>query len=232
MAALRCCSYNCRGWNSGSVFLRDFLDSFDLCFVQEHLSTIHEISHDFMSVSVSGKDSGSLLCGRPYSGCAILYRESFASCVLPITSCSKRFCAIKMLDSSGLSLLLISLYMPAECQPSSFTEYLNTLGELKGLLLSHQCDVNVLVGYFNEDFDRCSPLTRLLFNFINELSLCACDLSFRSSVGFTFEQGDGLAQSWIARSKHFSTYRMCTLFILALVYLITCHFVSYFKFSL
>ena len=100
------------------------LDSFDLCFLQEHwlhsyhLSRINEISDDFMSVNVSGMDSGSLLCGRPYGGCAILYRKSFASCVVPITSCSKRFCAIKMLDSSGLSLLLISLYMPAECQSS------------------------------------------------------------------------------------------------------------------
>ena len=132
-------------------------------------------------------------------------RKSFASCVVPITSCSKRFCAIKMLDSSGL---LISLYMPAECQSSSFTDYLNTPSELKGLLLSHQCDVNVLVGDFNVDFYRCSPLTRLLSDFINELSLCACDLSFRSSMGFTFERGNGLAQSWIDHilcSKHFST---------------------------
>ena len=89
-----------------------------------------------------------------------------------------------MLDSSGLSVLLISLYMPAECQSSSFTEYLNTLGKLKGFLHSHQCDGNILVGGFNVDFDRCSPLTRL---FINELSLCACDFSFRISVRCTFE---------------------------------------------
>ena len=130
MAALRCCSFNCRGWNSGSVFLHDFLDSFDLCFVQEHwlhsghLSRINEISHDFMSVSVSGMDSGSLLCGHPYGG---WYRKSFTSCVVPITSCSKRFCAIKMLDSSGLSLLLLSLYMPAECQSSSFTDLIHSV---------------------------------------------------------------------------------------------------------
>ena len=50
------------------MFLHDFLDSFDLCFVQEHwLRSDHlsTISHDFISVSVSGMDSGSLLCGRP-----------------------------------------------------------------------------------------------------------------------------------------------------------------------
>ena len=68
MAALnRCCSFNCRGWNSGSVFLKDYLDSFDLCFVQEHwlhsdhLNQINSINSDFLSVSVSGMDSGSLV---------------------------------------------------------------------------------------------------------------------------------------------------------------------------
>ena len=75
-----------------------------------------------MCVSVSDMDSGSVLCGRPYGGCAILYRKSFPSCVVPITSCFKRFCAIKLLDSSGLSLLVICLYMPAECQSSSFAD--------------------------------------------------------------------------------------------------------------
>ena len=117
MAALRCCSFNCRGWNSGSVFLKEYLDSFDLCFVQEHwLHSDHldKINSNFLSVSVSGMDSGSLLCGRPYGGCTILYRKSFAPCITPILSCSQCFCGVKVLHSSGLSHLLISLYMPAD----------------------------------------------------------------------------------------------------------------------
>ena len=77
-------------------------------------------------------------------------------------SCSDRFCGIKILDSTGLSFLLICAYMPAECHSSSFGDYLNTLGELKGCLATHQCDVNILVGDFNADFDRCSPSTTLL----------------------------------------------------------------------
>ena len=45
---------------------------------------------------------------------------------------------------------------------SSFVDYLHTLGELQGFLESQQCDVNILVGDLNVDFDRCSSLTRLL----------------------------------------------------------------------
>ena len=37
----------------------------------------------------------------------------------------------------------------------------------------------------------------VLRDFMSEMSLHACDLSFHSSVKFTFERGDGLARSWI-----------------------------------
>ena len=74
MAPLRCCSFNCRGWRSGISTLRDHIDSHNLCFVQEHwlhndhLNKINDISSDldFLSVSISGMNSGFLLCGRPY----------------------------------------------------------------------------------------------------------------------------------------------------------------------
>ena len=36
MAQLKSCSFNCRGWNNGVLTLKNFIDSLDLCFVQEH----------------------------------------------------------------------------------------------------------------------------------------------------------------------------------------------------
>ena len=62
MAQLRTCSFNCRGWNNGIHTLTHFIDSLDLCFVQEHwllsdqLHQINNVSPDFLSVSVSGMD--------------------------------------------------------------------------------------------------------------------------------------------------------------------------------
>ena len=81
MATLRCCSFNCRGWNSGSLFLSNVVDSFDLLLIQKHLLqhshlykiNINDISSDFCSTSVSGMDPYSLLIGRPFGGCSILY---------------------------------------------------------------------------------------------------------------------------------------------------------------
>ena len=151
MAQLKSCSFNCRGWNNGVLTLKNFIDSLDLCFVQEHwllsdhLHRINDLSSDFLSVSVSGVDSSVLLCGRPYGGCSILYRRNLASCVVPLESCSNHFCGVRFRDSTGLSMLLICVYMPSSSSSSLFNEYLNTLGELDGFIHSNQSDVVVIV---------------------------------------------------------------------------------------
>ena len=49
--------------------------------------------------------------------------------------------------------------MPAECRSSFFSDYLNTLGEIEGFIDTQQCDVNLLVGDFNVDFDRGGMLS-------------------------------------------------------------------------
>ena len=140
MAPLRCCSFNCRGWNSGILTLKNHIDSLDLCLVQEHwlhndhLYKIRDISPDFLSVSVSAMDNSVLLSGRPYGGCSIIYRKSLGMCITPLISCSDRFCGVKLCDSSGLSFLIVCVYMPAQCSSTSTDEYLNTLGELEGQL--------------------------------------------------------------------------------------------------
>ena len=69
---------------------------------------------------------------------------------------------------------------------------MNTLG---GFLESQQC---ILVGDFNVDFDRGGALGKLLLvDFQSELNLCTGDMSFHSSVSYTYEKEDGSARSWI-----------------------------------
>ena len=123
--------------------LSHFIDSLDLYFLQEHwllrdqLYLINNISPDFLSVSVCGMDNSELVCGRPYGGYSILYRKSLASCITPLDSCSNRFCVVKFNCSSGLSMLLVCVYMPSSSSSSYFSEYLNTLGELDGFIHSY-----------------------------------------------------------------------------------------------
>ena len=74
-------------------------------------------------------DSSLLHVGRPFGGCAILYRKSLSLCISPLSPSSNRFCAIKCCAvlSDGFSFLMFSVYMPYGNQASS---YLNTLGEI------------------------------------------------------------------------------------------------------
>ena len=87
--------------------------------------------------------------------------------------------------------------MPSDCGTASYSEYLNTLGELQGFIFSHSCDINIVVGDFNVDFDRGGHLASLLLDFMANLGLVASDLCFRSSIGYTYESDSGLARSWI-----------------------------------
>ena len=58
-------------------------------------------------------------------------------------------------------------------------------------------NVNMLIDDFNVDFCRDGCLSRLLLDFMSELDLCACDLSFCNSIHYTYERDDGLVRSWI-----------------------------------
>ena len=122
--------------NLPSLYPPSFRRNDFLYLFNDHLNDVGEISPDFISVGVSGMNDCDLLsCGRPYGGCSIFYRKSLSTCVSPLNSCSDRFCGVRLCDSSGLSYLLVCVYMPTCYRPDSYNVYLNTLGELEGFKL-------------------------------------------------------------------------------------------------
>ena len=85
--------------------------------------------------------------------------------------------------------------MPADSCPSSYTEYLNTLGEC------NHCDNVFVVGDFIVDFDRSSSRYKLLCELVFNLGLASCDLSFHDDIKFTYERDDGLCRPCILCSQ-------------------------------
>ena len=80
--------------------------------------------------------------------------------------------------SSYLALLIICVYLPSDCAPSS-SDYLNTVGELDGFIESQNANCNTLiVGDFNVDFSRQGSTTQSLQNFLQDNGLAAVDLKF------------------------------------------------------
>jgi len=121
----------------------------DICFTACYLIGFTLIFT--CNVSVRCVDCSMLVCGWPYGGCAILYQQSLFSSITPLLCDSNRFCAVKLHDSCGFSVLVVCVNMPAQSHSFCFDEYFGTIGELEGFL---ECDVNLLVGNFNVDFPR------------------------------------------------------------------------------
>lgn len=147
---LRIATYNCRGLNNGKCTISDLLQLHDICFIQEHWlfnENLLEINlhNDFLHVGVSSMDSSVLLHGRPYGGCAILFRKSIISSVSMLQTDAKRFCAVSLSNQFGSTLLLICVYLPtASASPSSSTDFLVVLGEIEGFIGTQSYD-NLLI---------------------------------------------------------------------------------------
>ena len=61
------------------------LNSFDVIFLQEHWLSVSELDKlnfdGFITSAISGFDDSVLLRGRPFGGCAILYRQNLVSSI-------------------------------------------------------------------------------------------------------------------------------------------------------
>ena len=81
------------------------------------------VSCRFSAVSVIGVDIGEFVCGRPYGGCAILYKTPLSF----YHAFSLHFKPFLCTENSGSFWFFINIYMP------SLSKYLDMLG----VLLSH-----------------------------------------------------------------------------------------------
>ena len=82
-------------------------------------------------------------------------------------------------------------------------DYLNILSEISGFIDSCRCDVNIIVGDFNVDFDRRGLLCDLLTTFMSDMNLTACDLFFRQEIKYTYERDDTMARSLFRKLEIF-----------------------------
>ena len=199
-SCLRLVFYNFRGWNSGVYFLKGIASSFDLCLIQEHWLFPNQLAlldfdHDFYSCAVSGMDDGVILSGRPFGGCAIIFRKSLLSIIQIIRVPAKRFCAIK-LRSDLTTFLLICAYLPTDYHTdTSVADFNVCLGEISGFIDSQSFD-HLIVGWdLNVDLASVSHRRTAIQDFMDSYDLRCID-SECGSITHTYERDDGLARSW------------------------------------
>jgi Reverse transcriptase (RNA-dependent DNA polymerase)/Endonuclease/Exonuclease/phosphatase family len=170
-------SYNCRGFNFvKSSYINNLLLNCDILFVQEHwlsdkqLPDLNHINAHFLSHAVCGFDNSEVLIGRPYGGCAILWRSDIQARVESVHTNSKRICAIRMCTDSW-NVLFINVYMPYEDGEGRSDDFCSQLTAIEYLMCQHSDCHIILGGDFNVDFSRNWFHTELLTDFCDNLNL-------------------------------------------------------------
>ena len=155
---LKLCTFNCKGHNLDRIeYMRTLIKECDLLLVQEHWyleCNINKLESEIGNVNVigtSGMDEQKLIRGRPYGGCAIVYRKDFKCTVIPVKSGCKRLCACILELHNKCRILVVNKYMPCDNE-NEISAYRDMLTEVSNIISDHNdIDHEVVGGDFNTD---------------------------------------------------------------------------------
>ena len=191
---LNVCTYNSRGHKPDRLsFIEKLMHECHVMFVQEHWYLQRDIFQlckniPFIDiVGTSGMDDTTLLTGRPYGGCAILYHKDLNWSVTTIDAESKRICACICNDPRGFRVLMVNLYMPCDTTGSR-PEFCVVLDEVSRIITDHSDIEYVIVGGdLNTDVSRLrSCHSSAIREFCADHSMRLCVDHSVSNVNFTY----------------------------------------------
>jgi exonuclease III len=191
-SSLQIVSYNCRGYNvTKRPYIQSLLPNTDILFLQEHwlsedqLRLLGDIDSNFIYTGVSGFDCSDVLNGRPFGGCAILWRSDVLASVTPLYNSSRRVCAIRMCVDN-LKFLFINVYMPYEGNDDTTSDFIDQLCFVEEII-NNNLDCHVIVGGdFNVDFTRNRLHTLMLDNFCVDMHLRPAAKHSTYSIDYTY----------------------------------------------
>ena len=103
--------------------------------------------------------------GRPFGGCAVLWKKNIALAITPVNTTSPRICAVEV-KSDQIKLMLITVYMPND-NISNSNLYGDILSEISSIICDYEHDV-IISGDLNVDYNRTnSQNLNLLKQFIH-----------------------------------------------------------------
>ena len=186
-------SYNSRGFNlSKQQYTKELLSKCSVLFLQEHwladsqLPILGSINDDFLFTGVSGFGNTNILSGRPYGGCAILWRSDIQATVNVLDVDSNRVCAMRLCNDV-YRFLFICVYMPYEGSESMTDEFADQLAMIENIIEANS-DCHVIIGGdFNVDLTRPWMHTSMLTSFCDSNGLCFGTSHQHSSVDYTYQ---------------------------------------------
>ena len=170
------------------------MDNHDVMLLQEHwlyeshLSKLKLLGGGVNSTAKSGMDESIYRQGRPYGGCAIVWKPSIAFKIVPLMCVSSRLCAIQMNVEDNCAILVINVYMPCDTQreDDSYYKFVEVMNEIEQLIHRYNPSHVILGGDLNTDLSRNSPQTQVLRQHIETFNLTVCIDLQKADVPYTF----------------------------------------------
>ena len=166
---LKIITYNCKHFvTTGDKykFMDDIFLDCDFLLLQEHwlykseFPKLLSLGSSTDMTAVSAMDKSNHRVGRPFGGCAIVWRASITGQITKIYSDCNRLCAI-MYTCNNSSILLLNCYMPCD-NSTNDTEYIDILNSISQLMYTYDPSHVIIGGDLNVDFSRSGYNKRIL----------------------------------------------------------------------
>ena len=192
-------SFNCSGFKPRNYgYLSDIFDKCEILLLQEtwlynfETNIFNNILPGCQFHAVSAMDESNIArVGRPYGGCAIIWKSNLALSITPIDTLSDRICAV-LVKSDNLNIVVCNVYMPGDnntCE--SFETYGDIIYEIITIFDLYRGFDFIIGGDFNVDFNRNESRNLGLLKQFLEEELLKCVSLQCSNSEFTFENSTG-----------------------------------------
>ena len=179
---LKYSTFNCQGFKHRMYkYIKNKFKDCDVLLLQE--TWMYNFEHKMFSKiipdcqyhAVSTMDEAEVRrLGRPYGGCAVLWKKNLAVSVTPISTTSPRICAVAI-KSEHVKAIVISVYMPSDDNSnSSYDIYGDVLYELSSIVGEYDDHEFIIGGDFNVDFNRINSRNLTLLKQFLQLEDLEC----------------------------------------------------------
>jgi exonuclease III len=184
-------SYNAQGLGAGRLeYIKDLCNENYFICIQEHWllpTNTHAFNVAFPAINshvITGMQGHELITGRPYGGCAILWKKNIQCIIEPVTCTSNRLCLL-LATLNNMKIAICSLYMP--CDNSDDITYNDILNEIIEKCASINVNNIIIAGDYNTDLSRItSKSTKSLNDFMQSHSFTSGLRKF-PTINYTFE---------------------------------------------
>lgn len=198
LAMLSISSLNVQGHGPDRLsYINNVCQNTDILLLQEHWLLDDQLKNNFFETNIqnvcchgtSGIKDNVLLNGRPYGGCAIMWRKDLVACIKPLHTQSERLCAIEC-KINNVSVIIFNVYMPVDTNydMANLSLFESILEEIFRICEESDTQNCIVGGDMNTDFSRRHSLhTQSLERVIQTEYLSNTTYMPNAEVDYTYE---------------------------------------------